>query len=167
MRVVKEIIAREIMDEFILIPVGELTATLSGVISLNETATFVWKELLSGCNKMQIIKAMLSSYKAEPNVIADDICSLLNAFNQLGIVEDVALDLSDKCLSKQNLDVSGTKGYIKPELKYENYVMSNNIASNCSVLSDDLGMDSEDDWGSIFEGFCYTNGTDGVNVFNS
>ena len=45
MKKIQEFILREVADEYILIPTGKTTETFNGIISLSETAAFIYEHL--------------------------------------------------------------------------------------------------------------------------
>ena len=45
MKIVKEYILREIAGEYILVPTGETTQEFNGMITISETAKFIWENL--------------------------------------------------------------------------------------------------------------------------
>jgi hypothetical protein len=169
MKAVQDIVTRQIVDETVLIPVGELSIKLSGMISLNETGGFVWKMLSTSQTKAQIMSALLSEYRVDANMVADDLHDLLSQMTELFIVEEDENDFCDDKLILDNYNSTGEKLYIKPELVYETYIMSNCIASSCSVdFSKDLGLeDGEELSDGNWEDICITNGGDSFNIYNS
>lgn len=80
------------------------------------------------------------------------------------------------------------KTYVKPDLYYENFELSTHVAScaldmphsknvnECYVTGEDIGMPEEYHFFSAgpevctygeYEEYCYTNGSEGYNIFNS
>ena len=62
--------------------------SFSGVITLNETAVFVWNLLKSDITKAQIVDAMAVEYDAPRDVLENDVEELLDSFRQNGLLDE-------------------------------------------------------------------------------
>jgi len=56
------IIAQELGDEFLLVPIGEAAKDFHGLVRLNETGYFIWKALSEGLNEEQIASRIVEEY---------------------------------------------------------------------------------------------------------
>ena len=69
----KDFILRDMDDMCIVVAVGESAKTFNGVINLNETAKFMWKQLEKGCTKEQLIDAVLAEYDVSKETVEADV----------------------------------------------------------------------------------------------
>lgn len=163
MKALSEVVERTIVDELVLIPVGELNRKLSGIITLNNTAEFIWHKLKNDASENQLLKFVIEEYEVNKETAINDIRELTATMIELGIV--TADNESKMPVTAYAKPQSGTQVYTKPEIKYENFVINSCVAGNCSIMTGDLGIDI----GEIedMDIFCYFNGMDGLNVFAS
>lgn len=73
MKIEKEFILREIAGEYIIVPVGQAALEFNGMITLNETGAFLWKQLLNDVTKEQLLEAMRKEYDVSEEEAGNDI----------------------------------------------------------------------------------------------
>lgn len=66
-------ILREVADNYIVVAVGEAVKSFNGVINLNETGAFLWKQLENGTDKETLIDALLAEYEVDREVAEKDV----------------------------------------------------------------------------------------------
>ena len=66
-------ILREIAGNFIVIAIGNAVKDFNGVITLNETGAFLWKQLEKGATKEQLLEALLNEYEVDNQVAEQHI----------------------------------------------------------------------------------------------
>lgn len=66
-------ILREVADNYIVVAVGEAVKSFNGVINLNETGAFLWKQLENGTDKEALIDALLAEYEVDREVAEKDV----------------------------------------------------------------------------------------------
>lgn len=62
-RAKKGFILRRLGKEYMVVPVGEASKDLNGMIRLNETGAFYWRELEKGITKDGLIEKMLERFE--------------------------------------------------------------------------------------------------------
>ena len=73
MRIKKEFILREIAGEYILIPTGTTTQEFNGLITINDVAAFVWKNIEKVNSVDELISMVLDEYDVDEDVDRNDI----------------------------------------------------------------------------------------------
>lgn len=73
MRIKKEFILREIAGEYILIPTGTTTQEFNGLITINDVAAFVWKNIEKVNSVDELISMVLDEYDVDEDVARNDI----------------------------------------------------------------------------------------------
>lgn len=58
----KDYILRKFGHEYMLVPVGAASKDFSGIIRMNETGAFFWKELAAGATEESLVKAAMAHY---------------------------------------------------------------------------------------------------------
>lgn len=70
MKINGEFMVREVVGEYILVPVGDTALRFNGIISLNEVSASIWKGLQEGKNKEQLLAGILEEFDV-PQEVAD------------------------------------------------------------------------------------------------
>ena len=78
---------REIGDESVLVPIGDVGALSNSVISLNETCQFLWKQFQTPSTIQDVIIKTKEEYSDSMNRIEDEIYEFVNAYLQVGLLQ--------------------------------------------------------------------------------
>lgn len=81
-------ILRKFAGECMLVPTGKATQDFNGMITLNETAEFVWNHIDEVTDLDQLVELMLEQYDAEPDVAKRDVEALVSEMIASGMVEE-------------------------------------------------------------------------------
>ena len=87
MKIKQEFILRDIAGDYVLIPVANIDDSFHGIISLNETGAFIWKQLEQGKTEEQIVQALLEEYTVSQEQAAKNVSGFLKHFRDLDILE--------------------------------------------------------------------------------
>ena len=85
MKLKETFIMREIVGEYVLVPVGDTALRFNGIISLNDVGSFIWKELEAEKEREEILADILDEFevtKEEAEKDMDEFLELLRK-NQL------------------------------------------------------------------------------------
>lgn len=85
----KDFILRKIAGEDVVVPIGQNIINFNGVITLNETAAFLWKELKNDCSKDTLKIKMCQEYDVTEEKAQEDIDKFLAVLKEHHILEDV------------------------------------------------------------------------------
>lgn len=79
---------RNVCGEKVVIATGLENLDFSKMISLNETAAYLW-EAAEGkdFNEAQLVEALCKEYEVSPEQAAKDVATLINSWKELGLVE--------------------------------------------------------------------------------
>lgn len=78
---------REVAGSKIVVPVGERTVDFNGIITLNETAAFLWEKLAVGAEQADLLAAMLAEYDVDEATAAADIAVFLQKLKDADLLE--------------------------------------------------------------------------------
>lgn len=81
-----DIVAREIADEFLLVPISRKTSDVESIYALNKVATFIWNNINGKNNTGDILKEILKNFEISEKEAEEDIKELLNNLEQLGAI---------------------------------------------------------------------------------
>lgn len=89
MRTNKDFIYREIAGECMLIPTGQASQKLNGMIHLTETAGLIWRLVDKAANLNEIIRAVTDEYEVTEEQAHTDVYGFLNELYKRGMVLDI------------------------------------------------------------------------------
>ena len=88
MRIIPGFIIREIAGETIVVPTGEASRKLSGIITLNECARFLFELLQTERTEEDLTAALLDEYEITPSQAAEDVAEFVSQLRQKGFLTD-------------------------------------------------------------------------------
>lgn len=88
MKIKSDFILRDMGDMSIVVAVGESAQKFNGVINLNETAIFMWKELSKGCTRDALVESVLKEYDATRDVVERDVDNIIAKLKKENILDE-------------------------------------------------------------------------------
>ncbi len=73
MKIKEGFILREVSGTYIVVAVGNMVKNFNGMINLNETGAFLWKQLEKGCSQEQLVQALLGEYDVAKDVAENHV----------------------------------------------------------------------------------------------
>lgn len=77
---------RQILDETIAVPSGEISKDFSGIISLNEVGQFLFELLQTEQSRESLLRALLDSYDVPEEIAQADIDDFLSHLRSAGLL---------------------------------------------------------------------------------
>lgn len=88
LRVVGEVVRREIAGETVIVPVRGRAADLRRIYTLNPTAAFAW-DLIDGTRSLEsLLEELLAAFDADPEAARDDLEAFIDAALDEGLLEE-------------------------------------------------------------------------------
>ncbi|MDO4491080.1 MAG: PqqD family protein [Lachnospiraceae bacterium] len=87
MKIKKEFVLRNIAGESILVPTGTTTEEFNGMITLSETAAFIWENLEEAETFQQLVQLILDEFEVEDQLAARDAFGFISELVKRGICE--------------------------------------------------------------------------------
>lgn len=87
MKIVKEFILREIAGESVLVPTGETTQEFNGLITMSDTAKFIWKNIEKADSLEEMIQMILDEYEIDEETARRDATIFTSELVRNGFVE--------------------------------------------------------------------------------
>jgi len=78
---------RKVAGNCVVVPMGDEITNFNGMINLNETGEFLFEKLKDGCNKEELIEAMMSEYEVTREICERDIDKFTGKLSEAGILE--------------------------------------------------------------------------------
>lgn len=89
MKIKEGFILRQIAGEDIVVPIGNNIADFNGVIRLNESAAFLWRELQSEISKNDLVNKLKSEYEIGEELAAKDVEDFIKILEENNALEGV------------------------------------------------------------------------------
>ena len=87
MKILKRLIKRNIAGDIILVPVGDASLEIKGLITLNETGEFLWDALEKAENESALAAMLAAEYDVVTATAEADTKVFLQKLKELGIIE--------------------------------------------------------------------------------
>jgi hypothetical protein len=88
MKVNENVIHRCVVDEDILVPIGEAAGDTNGLYVLTPTGAEIWDMLAEGKGIEDIVSIMSEDYGEDPAVIREDVMAIIEKFKAMGLVTE-------------------------------------------------------------------------------
>lgn len=82
MKILKQLSKRKIVDDVILVPIGDTSLKLKGLITLNETGEFLWDRLPDAKDAAELA----AEYEVDLKDALADVESFLSGLRELEII---------------------------------------------------------------------------------
>ena len=79
---------RDIAGEVILVPTGAATQQFNGMITLNEVAAFIWKNLDESESSEILVEKIMDEFEVDRETATRDVIGFVSALYERGLVLD-------------------------------------------------------------------------------
>ena len=86
MKIVKEFILREIAGECVLVPTGATTQEFNGLITLSDTARFIWEHIEQAESLEDMVQKILEEYELDEETARKDAIAFISQLVGAGFV---------------------------------------------------------------------------------
>lgn len=80
-------LARDIMGEYVLVPVGEAALAFAGMITTSEVGAFLVEHLKEEVTREELLMKLMETYAVEPAEAQADLDVFLQQLDQLNLLE--------------------------------------------------------------------------------
>lgn len=94
MKIAKEFILRDIAGECVLVPTGETTLEFNGLITMSDTARFIWENMEKVDSLEEMIQKILGEYEIDEETATRDTIGFISQLLEHGFVECTKEDKS-------------------------------------------------------------------------
>ncbi len=89
MKILKQLVKRKILDETLLVPVGDSSLDVKGLITLNETGELLWDVMTGGAESFgELAAALVEEYDVSTEAALADAKEFVSRLAELGIVKE-------------------------------------------------------------------------------
>ena len=86
MKIKKEFILREIVEDIVLVPINKSTSKFDGLITMNEIGKFIWENIESAKDEEELLQRILDEYEVERDVAKADLDEFLGKLKEIDII---------------------------------------------------------------------------------
>lgn len=87
MKIQGSYILRDVAGSHVVVPVGQSVADFNGLITMNETGAFLWRQLQEDVERDTLIRRMTDEYDVTPAQAAQDVDTFLQKLRENGFLE--------------------------------------------------------------------------------
>lgn len=87
MKLKKDFVLRKIVNNWVVLALGEASLNFNRMLTLNETGAMLWNVLAEGGDREKMADALTAEYKVDRETALVDVDAFLNKLLQAGCVE--------------------------------------------------------------------------------
>jgi hypothetical protein len=88
MKINENFVLRQVVDTYVVFPIGKATVDFNGMVTLNETGAFLWRCLEQGATRETLADALTGEYDVSREDALADIDAFLASLAPVGCIED-------------------------------------------------------------------------------
>ncbi len=88
MKIKEGYILRNVAGSFVVVPIGEATLEFNGMMNLNETGAFLFKKMIDGISRDDLIKALTDEYDVDDETAAEDVDAFIEKVKEQDLFEE-------------------------------------------------------------------------------
>ena len=81
-------VVKEVVGEYLLIPIGDNISVFKGSVLLNTVSAFVWEKLQSPMSREDLLRAICDEFEVDETTAAADLDALLETLNGYNLLEN-------------------------------------------------------------------------------
>lgn len=78
---------REIVDTWVVIPLGERVVEFNGIMTLSETGALLWKEIEEGKDVNSLVDSIIAEYDIDKEAALADTLEFISTIEKNGLLE--------------------------------------------------------------------------------
>ena len=86
MKIKEGYMLRKVAGKYIVVPVGEEAVDFNGLITTNETGTFLWKALENEISEEKLLSEFLAEYDIDEQTAASDLSDFISKLNKAELI---------------------------------------------------------------------------------
>jgi hypothetical protein len=87
MKIKSGYIMREVSDNYVVVPTGQATVDFNGMITLNETGAFLWKQLVEEKTLDQLAENFMKEYDVDEATAKKDIMEFVEKLKDADLID--------------------------------------------------------------------------------
>lgn len=87
MKIKKDFVLRKLAGGYVATAVGSASAEFKGIIKLNETGAFIWRELENDTDAESIAQKLCDEYSIDKQTALNDVNSIVSQLKSAGVID--------------------------------------------------------------------------------
>lgn len=87
MKINSDYVPKTIVDETIIVPTGKAVQYFNGIISTNEVAGFIWRNLEKCHTPEDMVTKVLEAFEVDEETARVDVLGFLSCLKETGMIE--------------------------------------------------------------------------------
>lgn len=87
MKIKGDFMLRQVAKTWVVMPLGQSTLDLNGILTLNESGALLWKALERGGDREAMARALTGEYDVSPERAMADVDRFLGKLAEAGVLE--------------------------------------------------------------------------------
>ena len=87
MKLKKDFVLRQVAGTWVVLPLGDTAVDFNGMLTLNETGTFLWQALEKETEREKLVESLLAEYNVSREIALTDVDAFLDKLMISGCLE--------------------------------------------------------------------------------
>lgn len=88
MKINENFVLRQVVDTYVVLPIGKATVDFNGMITLNESGAFLWHQMENGTTREELADLLTAVYDVSREEALKDIDSFVASLRLVGCIDD-------------------------------------------------------------------------------
>lgn len=88
MRVKEGFIVKKVIDDYVVVPVGDNFMDFSSIINLNETGAFLWQCMENDITEDELVNLLSKEYEVDASEVKDDVADFIESLKNAKLLSE-------------------------------------------------------------------------------
>lgn len=88
MKLNPEYVLRNVAGEWVVVPTGSASQKINGLITLNDSAVFLWECVAKGMNRQEILSKTIEEFETDEETAVQDVTGFLDMLIKEGFAAE-------------------------------------------------------------------------------
>lgn len=87
MKIKADFVLREVADQYVVLPIGQVSVDFNGMLTLNESGALLWRALENGGDRESLADALIGEYDIDREAALADADEFIASLTKIGCIE--------------------------------------------------------------------------------
>ena len=88
MKVKEGFIVKKVIDDYVVVPVGDNFMDVSSIINLNETGAFLWQCMENDITEDELVNLLSKEYEVDASEVKDDVADFIESLKNAKLLSE-------------------------------------------------------------------------------
>ncbi|MCI5970952.1 MAG: PqqD family protein [Clostridia bacterium] len=88
MKVKEGFIVKKVIDDYVVVPVGDNFMDFSSIINLNETGAFLWQCMENDITEDELVNLLSKEYEVDASEVKDDVADFIESLKNAKLLSE-------------------------------------------------------------------------------